>query len=246
MLSTKPKVLDLFSGIGGFSLGLHRAGYETIAFCEIDTHCQKVLKKNFPGIPIFSDIKELSGEQFKGNVDVICGGFPCQSVSIAGNKEGLANLDKSGLWYEYKRIIKETQPKFIIIENVRNLLNLGFVEVIQGLSEIGYDCCWEVISARSIGAPHLRERIWIIAYPTNTNLSGFWDTFTSEKEKSEWWTKATSSFRNWWKTEPGICRVDARFSGRMDKPRQQRIKQLGNSVVPQIVELIGKKLLTYL
>lgn len=282
-----PKVLDLFSGIGGFSLGLHRAGFETIAFCEIDKHCQKVLQKNFPNIPIFSDIKELSGEQFKGNVDVVCGGFPCQDISVAGKKKGLIDEEgqttRSGLWFEYKRLIQEIQPKLVIIENVANMRNIGLARVLKDLWTLGYDAEWHIISARSVGANHLRERIWIIAYPNNARLersgrpgetcetctqisfgssimqnessdsdmSRLWRPFTSEEEKQQWWSKATSSFCDWWQTESRICGMDDGLPEQLDRTtrakreraRKERIKQLGNSVVPQIIELIGRELI---
>lgn len=163
----KIKVLDLFSGIGGFSLGLEAAGFETVAFSEIEPFCDQVLKKHWPKVPNLGDITKLNKENIYervGRIDCICGGFPCQSVSIAGRKAGFEDRKKSGLWYEYKRLIEEIKPRFVIIENVRNLLNIGFAEVIKDLCDLGYDAEWEVISARSVGARHLRERVWIVAY----------------------------------------------------------------------------------
>lgn len=171
----KLKVLDLFSGIGGFSLGLEAAGMKTVAFSEIEEFPIQVLKKHWPQIPNLGDITKLTKENIYervGSIDVICGGFPCQSVSIAGRKAGFDDRKKSGLWYEYKRLIKEIKPRFVIIENVRNLLNIGFAEVLQDLCDLGYDAEWEVISARSVGARHLRERIWIVAYPNSEGLEG--------------------------------------------------------------------------
>lgn len=270
----KLKMLDLFSGIGGFSLGLEKSGViETVAFCEIDEHCRKVLHKHWPGVLKFKDIKDL--KPMEGDYDIICGGFPCQDISVAGQKKGITNETRSGLWYEYKRIIKEVKPRFVIIENVRNLLNSGLAIVIKDLHEIGYDCEWEIISARSVGACHLRERIWIVAYPkyirqvqceyearqewssarhseeifkgscfgtTSSDNFRFWPSFATEEEKSEWWTKATASFSDWWKIESDICRVDDGLSKQLDKGRVNRIKQLGNSIVPQIAEIIGNRI----
>jgi len=159
------KVLDLFSGIGGFSLGLERAGMETVAFCEVDKHAQKVLKNHWPKVPIFEDVRDLSFLDFEeGEIDLICGGFPCQDISVAGPKKGLAGK-RSGLWFEYWRLINEIRPKYVIIENVANLRNLGLARVLKDLRAIGYNAEWHIISACSIGAPHRRERIWIIAYP---------------------------------------------------------------------------------
>lgn len=276
-------VLDLFSGIGGFSLGLERAGMKTVAFCEIDRHARKVLKKHWPDIPIYEDVRKIKGTDFE-NIDLICGGFPCQDISVAGGKRGFkdehGNRTRSGLWKEFKRVIKEIKPRYALIENVANLRNIGLNQVIKDLWTIGYGCEWHIISARSVGAPHLRERIWIIAYPTskglegynerrssfetiqkkklsffshnnasaeltNANMSRFWQPFASEEEKSQWWTEATSCFSSWWETEPTICRVDDGLPSRLDKNRSERIKQLGNSVVPQIVEFIGKEILKY-
>lgn len=276
----KLKVLDLFSGIGGFSLGLERAGMETIAFCEIDENCHKVLNKHWPDIPIHTDVKKLKGKDFK-NIDVICGGFPCQDISTAGTKKGLKHDGKrtrSGLWEEFKRVIEEIEPRYAIIENVANLRSLGLNQVIKDLWKIGFMCEWHIISARSIGACHLRERVWIIAYPhdkrtqiqikrehsakqmlgsfikkggaresefTNSDLPRFWEPFTSEKASLGRWAEASASFRDWWQIKPSVRRVDDGLSRGLDKTRKERVKQLGNSVVPQIPELIGRMILEY-
>jgi len=242
------RVLDLFSGIGGFSLGIERAGMNTIAFCEKDLLCKKVLNKHWPLVPVFEDITKLDGTKFKG-IDLICGGFPCQDISVAGLKKGLeydGQKTRSGLWHEYKRIIKEAQPRWVVIENVRNLLNIGLATVLKDLHEVGYDAEWEVISARSVGACHLRERIWIVAYPSNADMPRFWPTFATTEEKSERWTKATACFRDWWKTQSEFCRMDDGLPVGLDEGerfRKERIKQLGNSIVPFIAELIGKRIM---
>ena len=157
------KVLDLFSGIGGFSLGLEAAGMETVAFCEREPFCQAVLKKHWPDIPCHEDVTTLDGKQYNGTIDVIAGGFPCQDISLAGKGAGLAG-ERSGLWFEYLRIIKEVQPRYVIIENVSALRSRGLEEVLRSLAEIGYDAEWHCIPASAIGAPHRRDRIWIVAY----------------------------------------------------------------------------------
>lgn len=281
----KLKILDLFSGIGGFSYGFEKTGkFETVAFCEINEHARKVLKKHWPEVPIFEDVSKLNWKSNWQQIDVICGGFPCQDVSIAGKKKGLIDENgeatRSGLWFQYKRLIAEIRPKYVIIENVKNLLNNGFATVLKDLHEIGYNAEWHVISARSVGSVHLRERIWIIAYPYNTRFKEqlrsipnekeydsiklcsnktsesdtipsnsynfrLWRSFASEEKKSEWWSKATSSFRNWWETESTICRMDDGLSSRLDKYRRERIKQLGNSIVPQIAEFIAERIIEY-
>lgn len=164
------KVLDLFSGIGGFAYASERivGGFETVGFCEIDPFCQKVLKKNFPNVPIYTDIKELeqNAVRFRGYVDVICGGFPCQVFSNAGKKEG--HEDKKGryLWPEMVSIIEQILPRFVIGENVRGFVNMpmGLPRSVNDLESIGYRVASFVIpSAYALGLPHRRERCWIIA-----------------------------------------------------------------------------------
>lgn len=265
-------VLDLFSGIGGFSLGLERAGMKTIAFCEVDKKCQEVLRKHWKDVPIFEDVSTLKGKDIEQTVDVICGGFPCQDISLAGKGAGLEG-ERSGLWWEFHRLIKEIKPKWAIIENVSALRNRGLDQVLRSLNEIGYDAEWHCITAASIGAPHRRDRIWIIAYPKSEQCNG--NNFDSESSKSssqelgscdskryvsnsssigsqgswefeqpkrsaqiinrETIESLNGSFSRIWATEPDVGRVAHGVSGRVD-----RLKQLGNAVVPQIPELIGR------
>jgi DNA (cytosine-5)-methyltransferase 1 len=161
------RVLDLFSGIGGFSLGLERAGMKTVAFCEIEPYCRAVLRKHWPDVPIYDDIRTLTADRLATDgigVDVICGGFPCQDISEAGLRKGLQG-ERSGLWREYSRLIRELRPRFAIVENVSELLPNGMGDVLGDLAEIGYDAEWHSIPALAIGADHIRERVWIIAYP---------------------------------------------------------------------------------
>ena len=160
------KVLDLFSGIGGFSLGLERAGMTTAAFCEIDPYCRAVLAKHWPGVPIYDDVRKLTTDALSRDgiaVDVICGGFPCQDLSFAGKRAGLEGA-RSGLWGEYARLIGELRPRFVIVENVPGLLSLGMGRVLGDLSALGYDATWDCVPACAIGAPHRRDRVWIVAY----------------------------------------------------------------------------------
>lgn len=167
----KLRVLDLFSGIGGFSLGLERTGYfKAVAFCEIDEDAKKVLKKHWPSTPIFNDVKKIVGEAIKDNVDVICGGFPCQDISIANIKGKGLDGERSGLWSEYCRLIQEIQPRWAIIENVPNLRNKGLNQVLADLDAIGYDCEWYILPACAVGAPQERERLWAVAYPQGTAI----------------------------------------------------------------------------
>jgi len=164
------KILDLFAGIGGFSYAAHNlvGGYTTTQFVEIDPYCQSVLRKNFPNIPIHDDIKTFKGKpkQF----DVLTAGFPCQDLSVAGKQRGIGEGTRSGLFYEIIRLLGEIQPEFVLFENVRNLLShengTTFQEVLFQIAKTGYDAEWSLISARDMGACHLRQRLWIIAYPT--------------------------------------------------------------------------------
>lgn len=163
------KVLDLFSGIGGFSLGLERAGFETVAFCEPNPFCQAILKKHWPNVPVYEDVRELSADRLANDgivFDAICGGFPCQDISVAGKGAGLAGA-RSGLWWEFHRLIAETRPKWVIAENVSALRSRGLDEVLGSLAALGYDAEWHCIPASAVGAPHRRDRIWIVAYPNN-------------------------------------------------------------------------------
>lgn len=281
----KLKILDLFSGIGGFSLGLERTGnFETAAFCEIDKAAQKVLKKHWPNVPIFEDVSTLTAKDLNGTIDVICGGFPCQDISLAGKGAGLEGA-RSGLWFEFHRLIQEIKPKFVIIENVSALRSRGLDRVLRSLSEIGYDAEWHCIPASAVGAPHRRDRIWIIAYPNNTRsgtpehgvdengktieqewknesfsrISGFCEdvAYPQHGGSQGWLHRRTYKEREgelgylgrcrsmdgqpierWWAIEPSVGRVANGVSG-----RTHRLKQLGNAVVPQIPELIGRSLI---
>ncbi len=175
-------VLDIFSGIGGFSIGLEAVGMKTVVFCEINPFCQKILKKHWPSVPIFSDITTIHKEDLKAlpRIDVIAGGFPCQDISVAGKRKGIT-AKRSGLWQEYKRLINEIRPKYAIIENVANLRSQGLIAVLQDLWEIGYDAEWHCIPASAFGAPHRRDRIWIIAHPACIGKVGL----SVGKEKTE-------------------------------------------------------------
>ncbi len=156
------KMLDLFSGIGGFSLAAQWAGIETIQFCEIDPFCQKVLAKNFAGVPIHDDIRTFSGQPLRGRIDLLTGGFPCQPFSVAGKRRGAA--DDRYLWGEMFRVIQESKPSWIVGENVAGILSsLEFDGVLSDLENGGYEVETLVLPACGVNAPHKRERVWIIA-----------------------------------------------------------------------------------
>jgi len=165
-MKNKLKVFDLFSGSGGFSLGLEQAGMETVAFCEYEDYAQKVLKKHWQHIPIYKDVRNITKNILEDDgieFDLICGGFPCQDISISGKNEGMKHGNRSGLWFEYKRIIAETRPKYALIENVFALLGRGLNIVLSDLAEIGYDACWTMLDSQYCGVPQRRRRVYILA-----------------------------------------------------------------------------------
>jgi DNA (cytosine-5)-methyltransferase 1 len=230
------KVLDLFSGIGGFSLGLERAGMQTIAFCEIEPYCRAVLRKHWPNVPIFEDVRTLTSADVPG-VDVICGGFPCQDLSTAGRQEGISG-SRSGLWSEMARLVSEIRPRYLIVENVTNLLagesGQWFGVVLNDLAAVGYDAEWHCIPASYVGAPHIRDRVWVIAAPNiqENGIGSFGEIFArcamSRRDSS----------REWGKTVPSISRMGDGIPGELD-----RLAALGNAVVPKIPEIIGRAII---
>ncbi len=173
---TEIRVLDLFSGIGGISLGLRKAGgFRTVCYVEIEAYCQEVLLHRMEDgsldpAPIFEDITRVQGHHWKERVDLICGGFPCQDLSVAGKREGIDGA-RSGLWSEFARIIGEVRPRVVLVENVSGLLIRGLGRVIGDLASLGYDAEWDCIPASAVGAHHQRDRVWIVAYP-QSNLRG--------------------------------------------------------------------------
>jgi len=236
---SKLRVLDLFSGIGGFSLGLERTGgFETVAFCEIEEFPRRILGKHWPEVPCYHDVKELTAARLAADgiaVDVICGGFPCQDISIAGKGEGLDG-GRSGLWYEFDRLIGEIRPSFVIVENVGALRTRGLDRVLGCLAGRGYDAEWADIPAASVGAPHWRSRTWIIAYPigserrTEPYLRAI-GRVGRKQQPISWdgnWEAALSKFR---RMDDGLPRSVASTDA------------YRNAVVPQIPELIGRAIL---
>ena len=274
---SKLKVLDLFSGIGGFSLGLERTGgFDTVAFCEVCPKARQVLRKHWQDIPIYEDVKTLTSEQLESDnikVDVITGGFPCQDISTCGKGAGIEG-ERSGLFYEIIRLANEIRPHYVILENVSALLGRGMDVVLGELSKIGFDAEWHCIPASSIGAPHRRDRIWIIAYRNTNNsireaIGGIqkgtnaecsrirsdvsyptsWQGYEHEANRGNGEIETQTIFGDgasalgkcpWWSNQSPVCRV---LDGVSDGLHKDRLKQLGNSVVPQIPELIGNAIL---
>lgn len=238
------KVLDLFAGIGGFSLGLdNTGGFETTAFCEIDDKARAVLDKHWPDIVKYKDIKELTYERLEAdNVvpDVIVGGFPCQDISIAGHGPGIVG-ERSGLWSEMYRLIRDVRPAWAIIENVPTLRSKGLALVLQNLDEIGYCAEWNCIPASYVGASHRRDRVWIVAYPNSKGLQGHMPTLDGPSQVCTQRTIGLCRSRvrqEGWRAEPRVDRMVNGVPGRVD-----RLKQLGNAVVPAVAQLLGECIL---
>jgi len=241
----KLKVLDLFAGIGGFTVaGEMAGGYETVAFCEIDKNAQKVLARHWPDVPIHEDVTKLTGADV-GAIDVITGGFPCQDVSSAGGGLGVIDGKRSSLFREILRLAAETGRPCIVMENVGNLIRGGsgiwFASVMHGLAEIGYDAEWHVLPASYIGAIHRRERIWIIAYPSGfRQCATRGPVFSSEYQKvANWEASGLVGAVQRGEGMPYLCRDHDGVRPKMDA---SRLRQLGNAIVPQVASCFMKAL----
>jgi DNA (cytosine-5)-methyltransferase 1 len=264
------RMLDLFAGIGGFSYAGEKlvGGYETVAFCEYDQHAQKVLRKHWPHTEIIGDIRDLANdaERFRGSVDIVCGGYPCQPFSLAGVRRG--DQDDRHLWPEMLRVIEAVRPRWIIGENVAGHITMGLDTVLSDLEAAGYTSRCYVIPAVAADAPHRRDRCWIVANAgcqqqrAEVSRSGSQsidgaaqgqrtetrDRFTDggeavadadcvgsenqQRHQTKRQVKQPYGGR-WWEIEPAICRVDNGIPGRV-----HRLKQLGNSIVPQVAARI--------
>ena len=307
---------SLFSGIGGIDLGLERAGMTVKWHSEIDPYACRVLKKHWPDTPNLGNIKEIDWAKVEP-VDVIAGGYPCQPFSTAGKRQG--DKDERHLWPYFLRAISELRPRFALLENVRGHLSMGFDRVLGDLAEIGYDAEWQIVSAASVGAPHRRDRIICVAYPSEQYSNGKSDyarnsvgsetlsefgnssgsanvadadyarsgtskrgtdiNWTQKSQKREFtqcgfsgrraemadttsqrrkeslctgariftsgnaWRSSSDGrpFNDWWETEPDVGRVAHGIPARLD-----RLRGLGNAVVPQVAEYVGRMIMASL
>jgi DNA (cytosine-5)-methyltransferase 1 len=296
---------SLFSGIGGFDLGLERAGMRVIWQSEIDPYASAVLRKHWPTVPNLGDVRGItaasvadatgcgplesvdtdqrgtgmgkveSTRDSSGPTDLICGGFPCQDISNAGKRAGIDG-ERSGLWSEFARIIGELRPRYVIVENVAALLGRGIERVLGDLAALGFDAEWHCIPASAVGAPHRRDRVWIVAYAVSNGCERFsggrdigraavndsWREITgtsvagnvSDADRSRtasgrddsrvgryWESLSGRTWRDdvsWWGAEPDLGRVAHGIPRRVD-----RLRCLGNSIVPQIAEIIGRAII---
>lgn len=291
-MDSSPRELSLFSGIGGGLLGTRLLGWRTVCYVEKDEYCQQVLIQRIKDgylddAPIWDDVRTFDGYPWAGCVDVITAGFPCQPWSVAGKRKGA--MDERNMWVDTVRIIREVRPKFCLLENVPGLLRSGYFEtILKDLAESGYDARWKIISAAEMGAPHKRDRLWIVC--TNTSIARGWrlpvrqgksqqENIDINRLGKEAYTYADKQhdddgrhdpgavfFRDssgicdpksqrlpdgeysqvggcqegnqklqfersdWWKFEPGICRVADWLPNRVD-----RIRTIGNGQVPAVV-----------
>lgn len=288
--------ISLFSGIGGIDLGLERAGMTCVGQVENDPWCNQILEKHWPTIPRWQDIHDLDPEELPDH-DLIAGGFPCQPVSLAGAR--LAQDDPRWLWPEFFRVVRVVRPRYVVVENVPGVASARMGDVLGDLAQIGYDCEWQSIPAAFVGAPHLRWRIFIVAYPntmgirrgrsnTGSNSDGRFsggsggdgadvrETSTGPMADHALTDVAHSNgdsepgrtvdagprsrelvladtggeglereglpgpARNgdWWAVEPDMGRVAHGVPRRVD-----RLRGLGNAVVPQVAELVGRMIM---
>ena len=247
-MNEKLKHLDLFSGIGGFALGLESTGgFETVGFCDNEPFAQKVLKKHWPDVPCYEDVRDVGVDTvgYRG-VDIITGGFPCQPYSVAGKQDP---NDNRQLWPEMFRIIKEIRPTYVIGENVRNLISIRegvvFEQVCTDLEGEGYEVQTFVLPASAVNAPHQRYRCWIVAYSRcehgEQRNAAKLDEKQTERSSRTIYDKSGSERQyeaHKWSVEPSVGRVAHGIPNRVD-----RLKGLGNAVVPQIPAVLGRAIL---
>ena len=226
---------SLFSGIGGLELGLERAGMRTVWQVEKDEYCRRVLAKHWPDVQRFEDVRDVGAHNLPP-VDLICGGFPCQDVSDAGKGAGLAG-EKSGLWREFARIIRELRPKYALVENVTALTYRGLGSVLADLAERGYDAAWDTFPAGIFGAPHIRQRTFILGVLSDSaaNIVHSLATVRTGWTMGQDAHSRGSRAGTWWEAEPAVGRVDNGLPNGLHRRRG-----LGNAVVPQVAEFIGR------
>jgi DNA (cytosine-5)-methyltransferase 1 len=222
------RMLSLFSGIGGIDLAAQWAGIETVAFCEIDPFCQKVLKKHWPDVPIFSDIRTLTKEVLDdagvGRIDIVAGGHPCPPYSYSGQRKGAA--DDRHLWPEMRRVISEIRPDWVVNENVAGFASLGLDEALSDLERLRYTAQSFNIPACAINAPHERQRIFTVAYAKSEQR--IYEPNIREATARLSYDCVNWQANSWDETESKVCRVDDGIPGRMD-----RCRALGNAVDPR-------------
>jgi DNA (cytosine-5)-methyltransferase 1 len=221
-------------------LGLERAGFQVRWQVEIDEFCRKVLSKHWPNVPKFNDVREV-GKHNLEPVDLIAGGFPCQDISFAGDGAGLEG-ERSGLWRDMFRIVCDLRPRYVLIENVAALLNRGCGRVLADLASVGFDAEWSVVSACSLGAPHMRRRLFIVAHANRVNgWSRLWDSNARPSRPLQAFSGFEDSRTGW---QMRLANPSELYGGANGIPfGLQRNRAIGNAVVPQVAEWIGKRIM---
>jgi DNA (cytosine-5)-methyltransferase 1 len=237
------RAISLFSGVGGMDLGFERAGIETVLQVEINEFCRQVLAKHWPDVRRIKDVRAVTGADVQG-ADVVHGGFPCQPVSLAGKR--LAQADERWLWPEFERVVRMARPRYVVVENVPGLLTAGMGDVLAGLSSLGFDAEWSLVSACSVGAPHPRQRLFIVAYRPSLDGEARDRLVPSGERAAPAPTGGLSGSRiprgwgragTWNAGEPELDRLAHGIPAAVD-----RLHALGNAVVPQVAEVIGARL----
>jgi DNA (cytosine-5)-methyltransferase 1 len=251
---------SLFAGIGGFDLAAERVGFEVKWQVEIDPYAQRVLEKHWPHVRRYGDIRGVSDPE---RVDILCGGFPCQDISHAGRRAGIDG-DHSGLWSEQLRLADVLGPDYLLVENVPALLGGGMGRVLRDLAAVGFDAEWDCLPASAFGAPHRRDRVWLLAYPNRSRLERRERSVMSERAR-QWFTGPRGAYVSdaddqgepgrafnastraslsqfvrrdeWWRVEPDVGRVAHGVPARVD-----RLRGLGNAIVPQVAEFIFSRI----
>ena len=261
-----PTMLDIFSGIGGFSVAGEHAGFRTVAFAETDPYASAILRRHWPDIPNIGDVRNITRDSIAESIDVVAGGFPCQPASLSGQRRG--THDARWLWPECVRILAEFKPPFAVFENVRGMLSVNdgqaFHTILQDLASLRYDALWNCIPAAAVGAPHERDRLWILAHADDstrtaqrgeyeiTAPAGAGGKFVARRsnEHAQWQESVCGSRQvadddaasttigsdcaaSQWQAEPRVRRVADGVPNRVD-----RLRCLGNAIVPQVAELL--------
>ena len=233
---------SLFAGIGGFDLGFERAGFDIRWQVEIDDYANRVLAKHWPNVPRYGDIRAIDWATVPA-VDVLCGGFPCQDISNLNTRGKGIGGEKSGLWREYEKAIDRLRPKWILIENTASIRSKGLWTVLHDLDALGFDAEWHCIPACAVGAPHVRDRAWIVAYPHGKRhqaclQAGNFRACYPQRKTMESARPSYGDFPTWNAPEPDLPRVVNGIPNRVDRNRA-----IGNAVVPQIATFLGERIL---
>jgi DNA (cytosine-5)-methyltransferase 1 len=232
-MKAQPTFGSLFTGIGGFDLGLERAGWRCAWQVEVDPYRQSVLERHWPHVPRYGDIRDVDPAGLEP-VDLVCGGFPCEDISRVGRRAGIDGA-KSGLWGDMHRIVRHLRPRYVLVENSTSLLVRGMERVLGDLAAGGYDAEWDCLPAASVGAPHIRDRLYLLAYPREHGHRA------PDQTVFAGWARA--QLHAGWAPEPGVGRVVDGVRRGLDGDRRRRLAALGDAVVPQVAVWLGRRLM---